>query len=347
MYAWGVPAGEGAEDPPPPLPSLERGRMHGAAGPPARSASAPVVPSLRRPPPPPTGSVEKGLRARSRGAGPREAAAPAAGVAAGAAAAGTAARRGPRPGCPQVSGLPPGPRPPEPCAAAAPAPPAPRTGLRRTAGRPAHRPQPRLALSPVAAPLRRPPAPPRRGHGPAGPARPQGTAAAGPRRPHAGPTTLRAGLRRFPRQRLGESCTDSARDAAGTIQATMAARGKMCQQGAGMRTAWCGASRETDWRCLWQIWCLPSWEATPPTCTHSWAPIELWPLPRRCLTFYSKGAARIHVKSGNSHETWPHMKRIPGDHLREAGLLLARVDLECGQQIQKRLPCDLEEPSRD
>lgn len=35
--------------------------MYGAAGPPARSASAPVVRSLRRPPPPATGSVKKGL----------------------------------------------------------------------------------------------------------------------------------------------------------------------------------------------------------------------------------------------------------------------------------------------
>lgn len=71
MYAWGVLAG-GAEEPPPPLRpppppllSLEGGRMYGAEGPPARSASAPVVRSLRRPPPPATGSVGKGLRARS------------------------------------------------------------------------------------------------------------------------------------------------------------------------------------------------------------------------------------------------------------------------------------------
>lgn len=66
MYAWGVPAG-GAEEPPPPLRpppppllSLEGGRMYGAAGAPARSASAPVVRSLRRPPPQATGSVEMG-----------------------------------------------------------------------------------------------------------------------------------------------------------------------------------------------------------------------------------------------------------------------------------------------
>lgn len=39
--------------------------MYGAAGPPARSASAPVIRSLRRPPPPSTGSVEKGLQTRS------------------------------------------------------------------------------------------------------------------------------------------------------------------------------------------------------------------------------------------------------------------------------------------
>ena len=39
---------------------LEGGRMYGAAGPPARSASAPLVRSLRRPPPPTAGSVEKG-----------------------------------------------------------------------------------------------------------------------------------------------------------------------------------------------------------------------------------------------------------------------------------------------
>lgn len=67
----GVPAGGAAgpppplRPPPPPLLSLEGGRMYGAAGPPARSASAPLVRSLRRPPPPTTGSVEKGLRARS------------------------------------------------------------------------------------------------------------------------------------------------------------------------------------------------------------------------------------------------------------------------------------------
>ncbi|CAK7306909.1 hypothetical protein VULLAG_LOCUS12880 [Vulpes lagopus] len=39
--------------------------MYGAAGPPARSASAPVVRALRRPPPPATGSVGKGPRAGS------------------------------------------------------------------------------------------------------------------------------------------------------------------------------------------------------------------------------------------------------------------------------------------
>lgn len=48
--------------PPPPLLSREGGRMYGAAGAPARSASAPVVRSARRPPPQATGSVEKGLR---------------------------------------------------------------------------------------------------------------------------------------------------------------------------------------------------------------------------------------------------------------------------------------------
>lgn len=40
--------------------SREGGRMYGAAGAPARSASAPVVRSARRPPPQATGSVEKG-----------------------------------------------------------------------------------------------------------------------------------------------------------------------------------------------------------------------------------------------------------------------------------------------
>lgn len=89
------------------------------------------------------------------------------------------------------SDLPPRPLLPEPCTAAAPAPPSLHTGLKRAAG---------AARAPVAAPApqarvaaprrrrrrRRPPAPPRRGPRLAGPARLQGTAAAGPHHPRPG-----------------------------------------------------------------------------------------------------------------------------------------------------------------
>lgn len=169
----------------------------------------------------PTASRGRALgRAPGAARGRGEGAAPAAGAARGG--------RGGR-GCscsgalgPRVQGapgseLPSWPLLPEPCTAAAPAPPSLRTGLKRAAGAaraPAAAPAPPQAR--LAAPRRRPPAPPRRGTLLGGPARLQGTAAAGPLRPlrgvaaalrprpaAAGPRLPRRGVVAFPPPRRG------------------------------------------------------------------------------------------------------------------------------------------------